>query len=185
MSRRKIQTTKCNIGKSELIENPLVNLESRAVNGKYQYLLAHADDGVVWGYVEDNKSLKLSSPPALRLETLWELRLFGETSEWHVWRVEDQWYASTVTDDEGVSIKAFDEQYILWGTDPAEGKKPGNGFYPVQEADLGVMHTPPIEIKNGRHTLKLSVRHYLGHDETGSVYVKLSRLMGLSNGGEK
>ncbi|MBV6392017.1 MAG: hypothetical protein KPEEDBHJ_01234 [Anaerolineales bacterium] len=183
MSRRKIQTLSCNIGKTEMIANPLVNLGDHTVKEKYQYLLAYADDGVIWGHVKGG-TLKLSSPPELRLETLRELRLFGEKSEWHVWRVEDQWYACTVTDDEGESTKAFDEQYILWGTDPVEGETSRDGFYPVQEADLGIMHTPPIEMKNGRHTLKLSVRHYLGHDETGSVYVKLSRLMGLSNGGE-
>lgn len=186
MNKHEIQTINCKIGDAEPIQNPLEGLEDRAVKGKYEYLLAHLDDGVVWGSVKDDL-LKLSSPPELRIETLWELRLFGETSEWHAWRVEDQWFACTVADnvDKSIEMKALDEQYILWGTDPAEGEAPKEGFYPVQEADLGIMHSPPIEMKNGRHSLKLSVRHYLDNDETGSVYVKLSRLMGLSNGGEK
>jgi CRISPR-associated protein (TIGR03984 family) len=184
MIKREIKKIASNIGNAELIANPLEGLETRAVTGKYEYLLAHLDDGVVWGYVKDNKSLKVSSPPELRLETLWELRLFGAKSEWHAWRVENQWFACMVTDDEGGTMKAFDEQYILWGTGPVEGETPEDGFYPVREADLGVMHAPPIKM-NERHKLKISVRHYLGHDETGSAYVKLSRLMGLSNGGEK
>jgi CRISPR-associated protein (TIGR03984 family) len=183
MSKRAIQNINCNLGNAEPVQNPLEGLEARAVNGKFEYLLAHLDDGVVWGSVK-NQSLKLSTPPELRIETLWEVRLFGETSEWHAWRVEDQWFACTVADDVDQSneMKAFDEKYILWGTDLVEGETSEEGFYPVQEADLGIMHAPPIKMKNGRHTLKLSVRHYLDHDETGSVFVKLSRLMGLSNG---
>ena len=186
MSKRVIKKINCKIADAEPIQNPLEGLEARAVKGNYEYLLAHLDDGVVWGSVLD-ESLKVSTPPELRIETLWELRLFGEKSEWHAWRVEDRWFTCMVADDvdNSIEMKAFDEHYILWGTDPVEGETSEKRFYPVREADLGIMHAPPIDIKNGRHTLKLSVRHYLGHDETGSVYVKLSRLMGLSNGGEK
>jgi CRISPR-associated protein (TIGR03984 family) len=108
------------------------------------------------------------------------LRLFGEKSEWHLWRAENEWLACAVTDGEGESGSSFDEQYILWGTDP-EGT-PNNGFYPVREADLGILHTPPVKMAK-RHTLKLLVRNYVGHDEAGAAYIKISRLMNLDNGG--
>jgi len=191
MSKREIQTLACNIGNTQQIGDLLKEVDGQVNTGNYQYILAHADDGVIWGYVKD-KSLNLSSQnfpnlsPVLRLETLWELRLFAKTSEWHAWRSDEQWFACTVTDGTGEPIKSFDEQYILWGTDPAENETPKGGFYPVQEADLGVVHMPPVEMKkDGRHTLTLSVRHYLGHDEAGAAYVKLSRLMDLGNGGVK
>ncbi len=77
---------------------------------------------------------------------------------------------------------AYSESYILWGTDLVESKKP---FILVREADTGIRHTPPIAWK-GRHQLRLKVRHYLDHDSQGAAYVKLSRLVDLSNtGGEQ
>jgi CRISPR-associated protein (TIGR03984 family) len=187
MSKHKIKEITYNIGETKDIVDPLAELKTQVATGKYGYLLAHADDGVIWGYV-DNKDLKLSSKefpdisPKLRPETLWELRLFGEAAEWHLWRTEKGWLACTVVDGEGGKENSFDEQYILWGTDP-EGTSQ-NGFHPVREADLGIVHTPPIKM-NERHTLTLSVRHYIDHDDAGAAYIKISRLMNLGNGGVK
>jgi CRISPR-associated protein (TIGR03984 family) len=187
MNEQKIKEIAYTIGETKNITDPLTELETQVATGKYKYLLAHADDGVIWGTV-DGKSLKLSSKefpgisPELRLETLWEMRLFSETAEWHLWQTENGWLACIVMDGEGEIGGSFDERYIVWGTD-TEGT-PQNGFYPVHEADLGIVHAPPIKM-NERHTLTLSVRHYIDHDDAGAAYIKISRLMNLSNGGVK
>ena len=185
MKTREIKSVTYKIERNASIPNPMAELDTQVATGKYSYLLAHADDGVIWGQVTDKK-LTLSTSafpdvsPVLRPDTLWELRLFGEKSEWHLWRAENKWLTCTVTENEGDAGNAFDEQYILWGTD-SEGQ-PKNGFSLVREADLGIMHTPPVKM-NDRHTLKLSVRHYVEHDDAGVAYVKLSRLMNVANGG--
>ncbi len=185
MSTRKIKEITYNIGKPNNIIDAVAELKTQVATGKYKFLLAYADDGVTWGYV-DGKDLKLSSDafpdisPLLRLETLWELRLFGETAEWHLWRAENEWLACTVSDGEGERGNSFDEQFILWGTD-TEGA-PKDGFHPVREADLGILHTPPVKLIE-RHSLKLTVRNYVGHDEAGVAYIKISRLLNLDNGG--
>jgi CRISPR-associated protein (TIGR03984 family) len=185
MNGRNIKAITCEISETKTITDPRADLATQVATGQYRYLLAYADDGVIWGYV-DGSDLKLSNEnfpelsPQLRPETLWEIRLFGEKSEWHLWRAEAEWLACTVADVEGGS--SFDEQYILWGTDPAGAPK--NGFYPVREADLGIQHTPPMKMAK-RHSLTLSVRHYVEHDEAGVAYIKLSRLINLQQGGAR
>ncbi len=175
------------VSKPEPVPMPLEALKQQVKNGDYQYLLAYADDGVIWGYVKDGKLFcsgeKDSFPdtsPALREKTLWEARLFGEKGEWLLWRSEDQWHARTLTETKSKDNDAFTENYILWGTDDAGD--PQGGFYPVREADMGILHTPPIPMKS-RHALRLKIRHYLDYDdEACAAYVKLSRLVTLENG---
>jgi CRISPR-associated protein (TIGR03984 family) len=185
MMTRKIKPMTYQVRGDIPIPDPLAELEKQAGTGAYEYLLAFAHDGVIWGSVQDGR-LRLSGngfpeiSPVLRPATLWELRLFGRDAEWHLWRAEAGWRACLVRDGEGDAGSALDEQYMLWGTDP---DRPGQGgFWPVHEADLGILHAPPVEMKS-RHSLRLSVRHYMGHDEAGTAYVILSRLTGLENGG--
>lgn len=183
MSERKIKDITYAVV-MEAVNDLMFSMNGQVSSGNYKYLLAHADDGVIWGYV-DGSALKLSGAefphisPQLRPETLWEARLFGETAEWHVWKSENSWHSCVITDGAGESGRAFDERYILWGTDEAESSK--NKFYPVQEADLGIVHTPPIKMTD-RHAIKLSVRHYVAYDDGGAAYVKISRLTNLSSG---
>jgi CRISPR-associated protein (TIGR03984 family) len=170
---------------TEAVENLMPALETQVSSGNFKFFLAHADDGVIWGYVVGS-ALKLSGAefphlsPQLRPETLWEARLFGENAEWHVWKTEEGWQSCMVTDGVGDPGRAFDDQFILWGTDEAEPSS--NGFHPVREADLGIVHTPPVKMAD-RHTLRLSVRHYVAYNDGGSAYVKISRLMNLNSGG--
>lgn len=186
MSERKIKDINCAVS-TEVVGDLMDSLKKQVSSGEYKYLLAHADDGVIWGYV-DGAELKLSGSvfphlsPQLRPQTLWEARLFGENAEWHVWRTEDGWQSCTVTDGVGEPVRVFDERFILWGTDEMEPSK--NGFHPIQEADLGIVHAPPIKMA-GRHTLRLSVRHYVAYDDNGAAYVKISRLIYMSSGGDQ
>jgi CRISPR-associated protein (TIGR03984 family) len=187
MIERKIERVEYQVKGNIEVADPLEELETQVETGKYTYLLAHAYDGVIWGFVKEKK-LHLSGSedafpeisPRLRIETLSELRLFGGSSEWHLWRADDKWLSCMVTDGIGETGSAFDEQYILWGTESDGPQR--DGFWPVRESDLGIVHTLPIQMKE-RHALKISVRHYLQHDEAGVAYVALSRLTGLTNGG--
>ena len=133
------------------ISDLLAELKTQVETGNYKYLLAHADDGVIWGQVNANK-LSLSTDafpdvsPVLRADTLMELRLFGEKSEWHVWHGENGWQACIVTEGKGDAKSAFDEQYILWGTEAHGDAK--DGFCPVRR--VGFRHHPHTANKNGR-----------------------------------
>lgn len=185
--KREIQSIRCMLGKPEKITNPEAAWKEKVESNLFQYLLAHADDGVVWGKVE-NGELALSSEaypdvsPKLRVETLRELRLFGKKAEWFLWRVEDGWRARLVADGQGEELYAFKESYILWGTDAVgKAQKP---FTLVTEADTGIRHAPPLAFK-GRHSLRLVMHHYLGYDEHNAAYIKLSRLVDLENGGKQ
>jgi len=165
--------------------NPVEAIEQQAQTGVYQYLLAYADDGLIWGMIDKNKALSLSSnekafpeiSPQLRSKTLWEARLFGENAEWYLWKTDQGWHSREITDGAGEEIEAFDEDYILWGTNVDKQESLG-GFYLAEEIGQGIRHAPPKPL-TGRHSLKLKVRHYLDYDEAGAVYVKYSRLVDL------
>lgn len=190
MTKRKLEERSCSIGDTQEVTDLKDELQKEIGNGKYRYLLAHLDDGVIWGRVE-GKTLHLSSQvfpevssKKLDAKKLWELRLFGNEAEWHVWRADGKLFSCLVKDGKGDAATSFDEEYILWGTVP-DGA-PQNGFQLVAESNLGILHTPPAEIKKGeRHNLRLIARHYVAHDECGAAYVKLSRLVDLQNRGAK
>jgi CRISPR-associated protein (TIGR03984 family) len=175
----------------EVKGNPVDAIEQQAQTGAYQYLLAYADDGLVWGAIDKNKVLTRSSDkgafpeisPKLHPETLWEARLFGKDAEWCLWKTDEGWHSREIADTGKECIEAFDEDYILWGTNVGE-QESKSGFYLTEEIGQGIRHTPPKPL-TGRHSLKLKVRHYLNYDEAGAVYVKYSRLVDLLNGGEK
>lgn len=65
-------------------------LTEQAQHHGLHFLLAHADDGVIWGRV-DNDGLHTShriaaQSPQLRAVTLQQCRLFGPAGELLVWR---------------------------------------------------------------------------------------------------
>lgn len=150
-------------------------------------LLAHADDGVIWGWIEDGQLLTSGAmfdggtSPSLRLETLQQARLFGEAGELLLWCSDGGWRARWVTDvREGEGY--YEETQILWGN---RHETTEAGFTLVCEGRAGLRHAPPVEItpdafdEDGRsHPLRLQVRHYLETDiGTGLVRVTLSRLV--------
>ena len=183
---RVIESINCTIDVFKDIPNPQTSLDENVASGQFSYLLAHADDGVIWGKIE-NKTLALSSDaypdvsPKLRMETLRELRLFGKDAEWFLWRFEDGWRARLIKDGKGPQMDVFTESYLLWGTDSVGAAK--TPFTLVQEADTGIRHAPPLVLK-GRHSLHLLMRHYLEDDQAGVVLIKLSRLVDLKTGGK-
>jgi CRISPR-associated protein (TIGR03984 family) len=183
---RKIIPIKTQVHPPVSAPDPVVALREQAANGNYAYLLAYADDGILWGKVVDKKLVTSGDldafrdvSPQLRTETLWEARLFGPNAEYLLWREGQSFKARLVMDQAGKEVDCYDESLILWGTDAdGEAKK---GFFPVREADMGIRHTPPLLLKK-RHSLRLVVRNYLKDDEAGAAVVTISRLVDLSNG---
>jgi len=179
-------------------------LEGQPALGKTTWLLAHAEDGVIWGKLVDGR-LKLSSQlaeslPQLRSETLLEARLFGELAEVHLWRVDNGWCACRVEDQMGTG-DAFDEAHRLWGVriDLAKAQqlwdKQSNGtkagFTLVVEPGAGIAQAVPIEIAAAAFArpgtdfdqyspLVLTCRHYLAYDAmTGEAKIVANRLVNL------
>lgn len=163
-------------------------------NLEFKWLLAHADDGVIWGRIDD-RTLQLSSDvshvsPPLRNETLQTARLFGANAELLLWRDGDNaWQARLIEDN--IQIKgttyheAIDEHHILWGTNP---KRLDNDFSLMCDGVEGLAHVVPIPVAGNydihNRPLRLHVRHYLhvseSEDDKGFVCIHTSRLVDLS-----
>ena len=156
-------------------------------------LLAHADDGVIWGRVEGGRLRTAhdvftahDASAALRPPTLQQARLFGVDGELLVWRADESWQARLVLGSQGDWVEAYDEWQILWGT-RAESKR--DGFTLVAEGAQGLRHAPPVELdaalfapEENRHPLRLQVRHYLETEPSrGLLRFTLSRLVRVTD----
>jgi len=154
-------------------------LEEQAAVHNLRWLLAHADDGVIWGEIRGNK-LYLSSvlvPPLLRLETLQQMRVFGNEGELLLWRSDHAWQIRMIIAGEGQMTPYYDETFILWGTNIIDIK---DGFCLLQHGAQGLLHAPPLPAQkeeNGR--ARIQVRHYIGYDDDGQALINLSRILSL------
>lgn len=155
------------------------------------HLLAHADDGVIWGRLDANGRLVTShdalhntqaqndrdrrrieaakrSLPPLRPETLQQARLFGEQAELFIWRDGDgAWRGRLLretADGENPNwSESFDEPQLLWGT---HGTPLEDGFTLLEDGAQGLYHAVPLQValveaSEGR--LKQSVRLNIRH----------------------
>lgn len=157
--------------------------------GDMAYLLAFADDGVIWGRLV-GETLSLAgqhfpnTSPPLRLLTLQQAHLFGTEGEIRLWRQDAGFAARRIFDQPDTQESAFDEGQILWGTQVVERK---DGFTRLADGRQGLHHVPPLEIPalafapapTLYRPLRLVVRHYLRHDADGRAAVALSRLVTL------
>lgn len=146
------------------------------------YLLAHADNGVIWGRLSDGKLVTApvtSFSPALNLKTLQTARLFNSTREIYLWRDGEGGFQSRLIEEgAGDELAHFDEAQILWGT---HAKSTENGFALLSDGAQGLRHFVPLKVEaigNGR-PLRLKLRHYLKEDVTGFVRIAFSRLVDL------
>lgn len=172
-------------------------LEAQAAEYNLKCLLAHADDGVIWGRVNDDKTLVTSdsafsqvSPP-LRLETLQTARLFSKEAELLLWRDGDnKWHARLIKDaakpEEALWRDSLDEPHILWGTDPGSSV---DNFTLMSDGAQGLCHAVPLVVnppvgKKGfdeqSRPLRLWVRHYVQEDDNGFLRIVASRLTKLT-----
>ncbi len=159
------------------------------------FLLAHADDGVIWGRFDDEGKLHLSGeafseyvPVKLRAVTLQQARLFGEAGELLVWQVEGGFRGRVLTDELVSADDQRNETHWLWGTsteDEAKGIKTDNGFTLMRDGQQGLTHPVPIPLPGRDRRAGLKVRHYLGDDAHGQAYIALSRLMNVVEVPEK
>lgn len=144
--------------------------------GAPAWMLAFADDGVIWGKAENGAGLLTSVP--LDVETLQSLHLFGEKGELRVWKQDGALTACWLKDQPGVEY--FDQSYMMWGTQVEE---PGEVFSLVADGRQGLRHAVPFSLKKAdnlsSHPLRLVGRSYLAEDADGQVFVSASRLLKL------
>ncbi len=160
---------------------------AQATQYNLQYLLAHADDGVNWGIV-DNGQLTVSHDcypkhtPQLRLATLQQFRLFGEAGELYLWRVDEQWHGRFLDGTRDQEADTFPTTYLLWGTSEDTRQKSADArFILLADGEEGLRHAPPrLEgFDANKHYLALKVLHYVAYDGDGQAHVAASRLVEL------
>lgn len=178
-------TTNTEMNLSTFQADPAAWFTAQGSQGDQTWLLAYAEDCVIWGKLADGELL-LSQSDQLHAITLLEARLFGENGEVHVWRTDDGFAACHVTDQEdSETAGAYDEWQRLWGVE-AEGR--GNGFTKLVDGQEGFRHTVPLIVPDRAfhrshprfHPTILKTRHYFTVDgETGATSIALSRLVSI------
>lgn len=145
-----------------------------------KYLLAHADDGVIWGQFTNNKLMLAGdffelAKVDLRATTLQEARLFGTKGEILIWRTESGFSGRAITDEMLTKdVDYLEEEYWLWGS----SVNTINKFTLMQDGQQGLLHVPPIQAEEKKAAV-LIIRHYLSNDEFGQAFISCSRLVGL------
>lgn len=171
-------------------------LTQQAKQHGLRWLLAQADDGVIWGKLDDSDRLVTSHDaaqgnpqaeaicPPLRDQTLQQARLFGENAELLLWRNGDGMMRARLirdlSDGEESAMdqweEAIDEVHLLWGM----GKPPvplTKGFSLWTHGAEGLRHAVPVTA--GEKPPELQVRHYLARAD--HAYIEYSRLRGLDS----
>ena len=179
-------------------------LESMSSAHDFRWMLAHADDGIIWGRFDQGR-LVLSSDaalgdseaeavcPPLRTITLQRLRAIGQNAEVYLWRDGGEFKGRLIknrsSSDGSVSSlsRCIDEKHILWGTTARELK---DEFSLLTEEGLGIKQVIPLKhngsLRGDRVTPRLHVRQYLEQDaDTGAVRILTGRLVDLELGEAK
>jgi len=189
--KRKISSGQHHVQASSVPANfesePAPTLAEQARAYGLRWLLAHADDGVIWGelradglHLSGNAFPKFSPP--LRAVTLQQVRLFGPDAELLLWKYDATWQTRLIQDGAGENGEYYDEPHLLWGN---RAEQQQDGFVLLREGKEGLHHAPPLP--QGVHLpARLQVRHYLAYDPDGQAYIAYSRLVALVNqGGEE
>lgn len=151
---------------------------------KLNYLLAHAEDGIIWGRFDQNHLTTADQVfpnlPKLRLSTLQRCRIFGQTGEVLLWRSQDTWQYRCVGNPD---CEYICEKQMLWGTHKIEEK---GGFTLIEDGSEGLRHAVPLmdipfSKERNKHPLYLEVRHYIDYDNDGLARISLSRLVNLTS----
>ncbi|MBD1930130.1 TIGR03984 family CRISPR-associated protein [Trichocoleus sp. FACHB-90] len=165
-------------------------LKEQARNWKLNYLLAHAEDGVIWGRF-DNDHLTTAEKifykpefkvdfPTLRLLTLQQCRVFGQNGEVLLWRAGETLRSRLVQDNPNTD-KILERQ-ILWGT---HGEKRDN-FTLLWDGSQGLKHAVPFidipldERNRLINPVRLIAHQYIDYDDSGVARIHLSRLVNLT-----
>lgn len=159
------------------------------------YLLAHADDGVIWGRWVDGK-LRIShelSPdisPPLRGVTLQQAFVFGEQDEIRLFHNElGEWQSRRVVDAH--ASDTIVETQVLWGNEAIErfdlsAQQNGSiGFTHLRDrVQQGLDQVLPMIIhqadlpRDGSTQPRMTVHHFIEYNpKTGEARIGLSRLV--------
>lgn len=167
--------------------------------GGLVWALAHCDDGVTWGcYDAEAKAWQLGdrvapqiSPP-IRLQTLQELRIFGEPGEALIWRAEEGIRGRLLRETTPVSnrsdtsnpLRPSDESRILRGDRVVASGE--HGFTHIGDR-AGAEQVLPLTVTTKQlqaGQVRLLLRHYYESDAgTGAVRIAATRLVTLMLGG--
>lgn len=162
------------------------------------YLLAHAEDGVIWGRFEMNQNCLITARevfpngnfPELRLNTLQQCRIFGKAGEVLLWKSNGNWRSRLILETKVSELMAkkqiylIPESHILWGTKGKENSE--YGFTLLSDGSQGLKHAVPMtginfdkDDKKLKRPVKLEVHHYFYYDSDGVARIFLSRLVDL------
>lgn len=154
------------------------------------YLLAFADDGVIWGRM-DGDTLVIAHEASqkedkknytqLRGKTLQQAHLFNKEMEIRLFRDEMGNWKFKEIKDEGDFIT---ESQILWGDQLAKENQPINGNFTKLLAERKGIPPQILPIEREKYVdgkyVRLEVHYLVDFNEDGEAYFKLSRLAGLS-----
>jgi len=163
------------------VQTWLENLKRSVSAPDYGFLLAHMDDGVLWGRFKGNDLLLSAQafpnqlPVKLEAETLQTLRLFGDDGELLIWRTAPMHFAGRLLlDAANDDIEQFSERQLLWGEHTSEK----NGFTLLVEGEQGFLHAPPIVLQSGQRAC-IVVRNFIDYDDDNQAAIAASRLVGI------
>lgn len=194
MKREIINTVATCVGDIDMagfVDKPLQWLSQQMYAHRLKYLLAHADDGVIWGRLDGEELITSHTvapeySPPLREATLQTVRIFARAGELFIWRDEDgEWAGRLILETTSLGgmpewASAFDEHQVLWGTNAVSRER---GFVLVSDGSQGLFHVVPLNIPGPIdeqiRPLRLVVRHYLKADNYGFTQVNASRLLSL------
>lgn len=165
-------------------------LQTKTIEHNLRWLLAHADDGVLWGENRNDQLITSDSvapdiSPPLRTVTLQQARLFSPDAELLLWRDGDNaWQARLMrlpqNSEPPTYRESIDEHQMLWGTNMQSLEK---DFTLLSDGVQGLRHVVPLAVKQpakkDERPLRLKVRHYLEEDETGFTRIAASRLVDI------
>jgi CRISPR-associated protein (TIGR03984 family) len=165
-------------------------LQEQANKYKLQFLIAHADDGIIWGRFDRGYTLTTSDQvfpeknlASLRISTLKQCRVFSNNAEVMLWRIDDAWQSRVVNDKNCTEDDYISESQMLWGT---KAEDEADGFTYVADGSEGLKHAVPLQgipFTSDRSKLirpiRLIVRHYIDYNKDGVARIYLSRLVDL------
>ena len=177
---RKTKTIKTQIDYPNVLNdlnNPMLRdwiVEQAARSSDRVYLLAHCLDGVIWGKIEDgqiftSREAGHTDAPQLEADRLQQARLFNESFETLLWRVDHSWQSRTIYDNQGQACEYYDENQLLWGT---EADELDDSFSLLTEGSQGQQHAIPFQVTQTLSDTKrgkLVVRHYLADEAFARV----------------
>lgn len=174
----------------------------------YPYLLAHTDDGVIWGRTNERghwllcgEAIRDLDPPlpGIQAAIMQQLRLFGPTEELLIWRVENphlpgRFLGRILRDQDCASLEDWQQPkksppYVLLGDRVLAPST--DGFTLIGDA-AGSRHAPPVELKGegdkrlipDAHRPVLEMIHYFAEaDDNGCVRIVATRLSGFGTWG--